>query len=141
VRWDGTEWTPLLAAEDPDSNGVSDGDVRAMITFENDDDFQYFDDPVNSLFIGGAFTQVRLDGDDVSAGHVCEWACQDYGCIWDVDLDGQVNPVDAGIVQSNFGCDLEVDGDLCVRSDIDGDCQVNPVDSGLVSARFGECQP
>ena len=59
-----------------------------------------------------------------------------WRCDGDVDGDGQVNPVDSGLVQSAFG---SADGqDLC-NYDVDCDGQITPVDSGLVQALFGTC--
>ena len=61
-----------------------------------------------------------------------EWVCDG-----DVDGDGQVNPVDSGLVQAAFG---SVDGqDLC-NYDVDCDGQINPVDSGIVQSLFGTCE-
>ena len=57
-------------------------------------------------------------------------------CDGDVDGDGQVNPVDGGLVQAAFGSADE--SDLC-QYDMDCDGQINPVDSGLVQAAFGTC--
>jgi hypothetical protein len=61
-----------------------------------------------------------------------------WQCDGDVDGDGQVNPVDSGLVQSAFGSGD--DQDLC-NYDIDCDGQVNPVDSGIVQSLFGSCEP
>ena len=60
-----------------------------------------------------------------------EWLCDG-----DVDGDGQVNPVDSGLVQAAFGSSDEAD--LC-QFDIDCDGQINPVDSGIVQSLFGTC--
>ncbi len=58
-------------------------------------------------------------------------------CPLDYDGDGQINSVDSGLVQAQFGC-LVGTGDCdCDRADMDGDGAVNPVDSGLVQASFG----
>jgi len=57
-------------------------------------------------------------------------------CDGDVDGDGQVNPVDSGLVQAAFGS-VE-DQDLC-NYDVDCDGQINPVDSGIVQSLFGTC--
>jgi len=55
-----------------------------------------------------------------------------------VNGDGQVNPVDVGLVQAAFG---SRDGqDLC-NYDIDCDGQINPVDRALVQQLFGTCEP
>ena len=53
-----------------------------------------------------------------------------------MDGDGQVNPVDSGLVQSAFGSSNEQA--LC-NFDIDCDGQINPVDSGIVQSLFGSC--
>ena len=55
----------------------------------------------------------------------------------DTDGDGQVNPVDSGLVQASFGSTDETD--LC-QYDIDCDGQINPVDSGIVQSLFGTCE-
>ncbi len=61
-----------------------------------------------------------------------EWVCDG-----DVDGDGQVNPVDSGLVQAAFGSADE--SDLC-QYDVDCDGQINPVDSGIVQSLFGTCE-
>ncbi len=61
-----------------------------------------------------------------------EWLCDG-----DVDGDGQVNPVDSGLVQAVFGS-LD-DQDLC-QFDMDCDGQLNPVDAGIVQSLFGTCE-
>ena len=61
-----------------------------------------------------------------------EWICDG-----DVDGDGQVNPVDSGLVQAAFGSAEE--SDLC-QYDVDCDGQINPVDSGIVQSLFGTCE-
>ena len=89
--------------------------------------------------MGGAFNNVFVNGQSVPAGCAGEWSCTK--CIWDLDMDGQINPVDSGLVQAQFGCMVGTGIEDCDRADIDGDCQVNPVDSALVQARFGTfCQ-
>ncbi|MCH9058838.1 MAG: hypothetical protein IIB55_09445, partial [Planctomycetes bacterium] len=60
-----------------------------------------------------------------------EWICDG-----DVDGDGQVNPVDSGLVQAAFGSADE--SDLC-QYDVDCDGQINPVDSGIVQSLFRTC--
>jgi hypothetical protein len=62
-----------------------------------------------------------------------EWLCDG-----DVDGDGQVNPVDSGLVQAAFGS-LDAQ-DLC-NYDLDCDGQINPVDAGIVQSLFGTCEP
>lgn len=60
-------------------------------------------------------------------------------CLWDVDDNTVVNPVDVGLVQSKFGCAVGTGDCDCDRTDIDGNGVVNPVDSGLVQSKFGPC--
>lgn len=60
-----------------------------------------------------------------------EWLCDG-----DVDGDGQVNPVDSGIVQAHFGSEQP---DALCNYDVDCDGQINPVDSGIVQSLFGTC--
>ncbi len=60
-----------------------------------------------------------------------------WQCDGDVDGDGQVNPVDSGLVQAAFGSFDEQD--LC-NYDVDCDGQINPVDSGIVQSLFGMCE-
>ncbi len=61
----------------------------------------------------------------------------EWQCDGDVDGDGQVNPVDSGLVQAAFGSGDEQD--LC-NYDVDCDGQINPVDSGIVQSLFGTCE-
>jgi hypothetical protein len=61
-----------------------------------------------------------------------------WQCDGDVDGDGQVNPVDSGLIQAAFGS--TDGGDLC-QYDMDCDGQINPVDSGIVQSLFGTCEP
>ena len=81
----------------------------------------------------------------LDAFKIIETLCDAGGCVrdpeWqcdgDVDGDGQVNPVDSGLVQAAFG---SVEGqDLC-NYDVDCDGQINPVDSGIVQSLFGTCE-
>ncbi len=62
----------------------------------------------------------------------------EWQCDGDVDGDGQVNPVDVGLVQAVFGSTHEQN--LC-NYDVDCDGQINPVDSGIVQSLFGTCEP
>jgi len=60
-----------------------------------------------------------------------------YRFTRDVDGDGQVNPVDSGLVQAAFGSAEESD---LRQYDVDCDGQINPVDSGIVQSLFGTCE-
>ena len=62
----------------------------------------------------------------------------EWQCDGDTDGDGQVNPVDVGLVQAAFGSTDEQD--VC-NYDADCDGQINPVDSGIVQSLFGTCEP
>ena len=55
----------------------------------------------------------------------------EWQCDGDVDGDGQVNPVDSGLVQAAFGSADEED--LC-NYDLDCDGQINPVDLSELTA-------
>jgi hypothetical protein len=59
-----------------------------------------------------------------------------WQCDGDVDGDGQVNPVDSGLVQAAFGSTDEQD--VC-NYDMDCDGQINPVDAGIVQSLFATC--
>jgi hypothetical protein len=60
-------------------------------------------------------------------------------CDGDVDGNGAVNPVDAGLVQAAFcGAGECSDEDLC-QYDLDCNAAINPVDAGLVQSLFGQC--
>ena len=121
-------------AEGFESNNGVDDTVFALASGPNDDPRIE-----RSLFVGGDFNQVFVDEVSVDAGAVGEWSCT--RCIWDLDGDGQINPVDSGLVQAQFGCMVGTGKEECDKADIDGDCQVNPVDAGLVQAHFGTLCP
>ena len=63
-----------------------------------------------------------------------------WECDGDVDGDGQVNPVDAGLVQAAFCSGEDCTDDALCQYDIDCDAQINPVDSGIVQSLFGTCE-
>ncbi len=95
--------------------------------------------------IGQPDAGVMAGGDfSLSGGFRAAPAASGGGCVrdpaWicdgDTDGDGQVNPVDSGLVQAAFGSADE--SDLC-QYDIDCDGQINPVDSGIVQSLFGTC--
>ncbi len=102
---------------DLDGDGVVDLAVGAAL----DDDGGFDRGAMWVLFLDGVGGCVRDP----------EWQCDG-----DVDGDGQVNPVDSGLVQAAFGSTEE--GDIC-QYDVDCDGQINPVDAGLVQALFGTC--
>jgi hypothetical protein len=91
----------------------------------------------NMALIGASGDDER--GDRAGAAYLFSGRCvrvPEWVCDGDVDGDGQVNPVDAGVVQSHFGSDQDVA--LC-NYDLDCDGQINPVDSGIVQSLFGTC--
>ena len=79
------------------------------------------------------------DDNNNGSADVCEECVRDpaWQCDGDVDGDGQVNPVDSGLVQSVFGSADQQD--LC-NYDLDCDGQINPVDAGIVQSLFGTCE-
>ncbi len=83
-----------------------------------------------SFAITGGFWAVPASGGGCTRDP--EWICDG-----DVDGDGQVNPVDVGLVQATFGSTHEQN--LC-NYDVDCDGQINPVDSGIVQSLFGTCE-
>jgi hypothetical protein len=96
----------------------------------------YDDDRWKTVLFGGdagAFSSETWEMDSAYVPCVRDPA---WLCDGDVDGDGQVNPVDAGLVQSAFGSICEQE--LC-QYDLDCDGQVNPVDAGIVQALFGTC--
>ncbi|MCH7604234.1 MAG: hypothetical protein IIB54_15875 [Planctomycetes bacterium] len=121
-----SEVAKLLASDGAAVNffgfSVSISGDTAVIGASRDDD--------NGLFSGSAYL---FDAGDCGA---ClrnpAWVCDG-----DVDGDGQVNPVDAGLVLAAFGSADEQD--LC-NYDIDCDGQINPVDAGIVQSLFGTCE-
>ena len=89
---------------------------------------------------GQLFTYGRDDATVVLARDPLAGGCTrdpQWICDGDVDGDGQVNPVDSGLVQASFGSTDETD--LC-QYDVDCDGQINPVDSGIVQSLFGTCE-
>ncbi len=89
------------------------------------------------VIAGGAFTMIGgFWGGVPSGGGVGCTRDPEWICDGDVDGDGQVNPVDAGLVQAAFGSLDEQD--LC-NYDVDCDGRINPVDSGIVQSLFGTC--
>jgi hypothetical protein len=90
---------------------------------------------------GGRFAANVACGDlDPPCGTACirepEWRCDG-----DVDGDGQVNPVDSGLVQAAFCAGEDCAADALCQYDLDCDDQINPVDSGIVQSLFGTCDP
>ena len=81
---------------------------------------------------GGFWPGASSGGGEGSCTRDPQWQCDG-----DTDGDGQVNPVDSGLVQAAFGSTDE--SDLC-QYDIDCDGQINPVDSGIVQSLFGTCE-
>jgi hypothetical protein len=134
-------------AQTPFPNGVVliDGDIDDP---DNWTIHRYEDTPLPHYQLGDAQFDVEgnLRVSSISEGLAIVSVPTSGGCVrdpaWvcdgDVDGDGQVNPVDAGLVQAAFG---SVDPqDLC-NYDTDCDGQINPVDAGIVQALFGTCDP
>jgi hypothetical protein len=125
-RWDGALWFQehkLLADDGAPGEGfggsVSVSGNLAVIGAPLDGDYS---GSAYAFDVGGCGACIRIPG----------WLCDG-----DVDGDGQVNPVDVGVVQANFGNEHEQA--LC-NYDLDCDGQINPVDSGIVQSLFGTCE-
>ena len=133
---DGGSWTLVEENESDTSGWIESSFLPAdflELTANVRVRFSVADNPDNS------FCEAAVDG-----FLIVETLCGGGGCVrdpaWvcdgDVDGDGQVNPVDSGLVQSAFG---SADGqDLC-NYDVDCDGQINPVDAGIVQSLFGTC--
>jgi len=140
---DGGECVDLPTMECDDIGGVSGGlgtecdDVTCLEACCLPDDrcFNVGPDACtgNSGRPQGAGTNCEDDPD------ICEACTRDpeWVCDGDVDGDGQVNPVDSGLVQASFGSTNEQA--LC-NYDVDCDGQINPVDAGIVQSLFGTCE-
>lgn len=58
----------------------------------------------------------------------------------DGDGDGQVNPVDSGLVQAAFCTGDNCPAEALCQYDLDCDGEINPVDSGIVLSLLGSCE-
>jgi len=136
---DGGSWVLVEELESDSSGWVESGFALADFVAPTADvrvRFSVADNPNNS------FCEAALDAFLITV----ERSCDAGGCVrdpaWqcdgDVDGDGQVNPVDSGLVQAAFGSADEQN--LC-NYDVDCDGQINPVDSGIVQSLFGQCDP
>jgi hypothetical protein len=65
----------------------------------------------------------------------------EWQCDGDVDGDGGVNPIDAGLVQSAYCRGEQCSAQQLCQYDMDCDRQINPSDSGIVQSLFGSCHP
>jgi hypothetical protein len=129
-----TDFVALAAGTYHTSLGLkADGSIVAW----GDNEFGQTNVPApNTDFVavaGGSYHSLGLTGEAPLCVHDPEWLCDG-----DVDGDGQVNPVDAGLVQAAFGSLDEQD--VC-NYDVDCDGQINPVDAGIVQSLFGTCDP
>ena len=105
--------------------------VAIHMRCENSDCPQNFGTRVDNADFAASRERVCPQGNDDCVRDP-EWVCDG-----DTDGDGQVNPVDSGLVQAAFGSTDEAD--LC-QYDIDCDGQINPVDRGIVQSLFGTCE-
>ncbi len=106
-------------------------DARAM--FEGDFELWFLAESSFTADVTIERVRVLGEGGPLSGGCGRDpvWVCDG-----DVDGDGQVNPVDSGLVQAAFGS--QSGPDLC-QYDVDCDGQINPADSGIVQSLFGTC--
>ncbi len=126
--------------------GIHDGNFRsgdpvcAPAEFELTFDQQFLDDHPMPDNLYPYYCIVHVDLAMTGTVTVLAGGCTRdpaWECDGDVDGDGQVNPVDSGLVQAAFGSAEE--SDLC-QYDMDCDGQINPVDSGIVQSLFGTCE-
>jgi len=121
--WEDGRRTDLLDMIDPDLGW------EILFAFAINDRGQIVGGGFRNGEIGHGFLMTPLSG---GCSRDPQWVCDG-----DVDGDGQVNPVDSGLVQAAFGSADEQD--LC-NYDVDCDGQINPVDSGIVQSLFGTCE-
>ena len=121
--------SPCIDAADNDA-------VPAGTTFDLDGNQRFVDDPDTEDTGFGDCPVVDMGSYEFQAEGGCCLRDPKWICDGDVDADGQVNPVDSGLVQAAFGSVDE--SDLC-QYDMDCDGQINPVDSGIVQSLFGTC--
>ncbi len=151
------KWFSFRFKADPMTVEVSNDDGETWVLMEEWDRAPWFEVEYNvgDFVTPSSAVRFRFSAEDygqdsrIEAGldafRVFETLCGEGGCLrdpaWqcdgDVDGDGQVNPVDVGLVQAAFGS--ADDQDLC-NYDLDCDGQINPVDSGIVLSLFGTCE-
>lgn len=113
-----------------------DGNTEEPVPFDLDGVRRFVDDPDVADTGRGECPVVDMGAYEVQAEGGCCLRDPAWLCDGDVDGDGQVNPVDSGLVQAAFGSTDEQD--LC-NYDLDCDEQINPVDAGIVQSLFGTC--
>jgi hypothetical protein len=74
--------------------------------------------------------------DVCEAQHYCATLPTVSVCMGDVNCDGVVNPIDAGLVKYWYG---DTDPDSLCYYDVDCDGQIDPIDVGLVKFYYGPC--
>ncbi len=148
---DTVRWVWVIEAEPHNVEsgvaGIHDGNFRsgdpvfAPAEYELTFDQQFLDDHPMPDNLYPYYCIVHVDLGMTGTVSVLAGGCTRdpaWECDGDVDGDGQVNPVDSGLVQAAFGSIEE--SDLC-QYDMDCDGQINPVDSGIVQSLFGTCDP
>ena len=142
VRW---VWVFDFHNVESGVDGIHDGNFRsgdpvfAPAEFELTFDQQFLDEHPMPENLYPYYCIVHVDLGMTGTVTVLAGGCTrdpEWQCDGDVDGDGQVNPVDSGLVQASFGSVDEQD--LC-NYDVDCDGQINPVDSGIVQSLFGTC--
>ncbi len=126
-----------LRARSPCIDAGDNAAVPEGIERDLDGNVRRMDDPNASDTGRGDCPIVDMGAFEVQSEGGCCLRSPRWQCDGDVDGDGQVNPVDSGLVQASFGSTDETD--LC-RYDVDCDGQINPVDSGIVQSLFGTCE-
>ena len=88
--------------------------------------------------LGEAFT---ADTENINGGYpILTWqttVTPPAGVLGDVNGDGEVNIIDAGLVYAHVGGRVTLTGDALKLADVNGDGEVNIIDAGLVYAYVG----
>jgi len=115
----------------------NDAIIPAGVDTDLDGNPRFVDDPDTQDTGQGECQIVDMGSYEFQAVGGCCVRFPQWICDGDVDGDGQVNPVDSGIVQAHFGSQ---EGLALCNYDVDCDGQINPVDSGIVQSLFGTCE-
>ena len=95
-----------------------------------------------TAMVTAARTSNIIEIDDVNikncgCGSLLEGAERSPPCLGDVNLDGDVNTIDLGLVEAAYGGDPSLPA--FAPYDVNYDGQINTIDAGLVQAAYGPC--
>ena len=110
--------------------------IPRQVLVDLDRNPRFVDDPETENTGRGVCPIVDMGAYEFQAEGGCCLRDPRWICDADVDADGQVNPVDSGLVQTAFGSGDE--SHLC-QYDLNCDGQINLVDAGIVRSLFGTC--